>query len=121
MINNILSDPSAFCLTYGCGALSIGRPWGVKTGTSEPYEDSHAIGETWTYGYTPDLVTGVWNGNADNSPIHNILSTSISYRAVHDFMTEALAGTPPSNFERPPGLSSVEKCTPSGLKANASS
>jgi len=118
MINNILSDPNAFCITYGCGSLSIGRPWGVKTGTSEPYVNSRAIGETWTYGYTPDLVTGVWAGNADNSPVYNILSTSISYRAVRDFMQEALANTPVSQFQRPPGLSDIETCTPSGLKAN---
>ena len=98
MINNILSDPNDFCITYGCGALSIGRTWGVKTGTSEPYEDSSAIGETWTYGYTPDLVTGVWAGNSDNSPMFNITSTSISYRAVRDFMIEALVDTPASNF-----------------------
>jgi membrane peptidoglycan carboxypeptidase len=118
-ITSILTDPSAFCITYGCGALSIGRPWGVKTGTSEPFEDSHAIGETWTYGYTPDLVTGVWAGNSDNSPVHNILSTSISYRAVRDFMMDALADAPVSEFVRPPGLSTVDTCTPSGLKANA--
>ena len=117
MITSILSDPSAFCITYGCGALSIGRPWGVKTGTSEPFEDSHAIGETWTYGYTPDLVAGVWAGNSDNSPVHNITSTSISYRAVRDFMTAALADTPVSQFEKPGGLSVVDTCTPSGLKA----
>ena len=117
MITSILSDPNAFCITYGCGALSIGRPWGVKTGTSEPFENSHAIGETWTYGYTPELVTGVWAGNSDNSPVHNILSTSISYRAVRDFMEAALADTPPSNFERPGGLSFVDTCTPSGLRA----
>ncbi|MDP9238238.1 MAG: penicillin-binding protein [Chloroflexota bacterium] len=120
LITSILSDPSAFCITYGCGALSIGRPWGVKTGTSEPFEDSHAIGETWTYGYTPDLVAGVWAGNSDNSPVHNITSTSISYRAVRDFMTEALADTPVSQFEKPGGLSVVDTCTPSGLKASSS-
>jgi membrane peptidoglycan carboxypeptidase len=120
MITSILSDPSAFCITYGCGALSIGRPWGVKTGTSEPFEESHAIGETWTYGYTPDLVAGVWAGNSDNSPVHNITSTSISYRTVRDFMMAALADTPVSEFERPPGLSTVDTCTPSGLKAGDS-
>jgi hypothetical protein len=116
MIQSILSDGNNFCLTYGCGALSIGRPWGVKTGTSEPYANSTAIGETWTYGFTPDLVTGVWAGNADNSPVHNILSTSISYRAVRDFMEEALVDTPPSNFVRPDGLVDVDVCEPSGLK-----
>jgi membrane peptidoglycan carboxypeptidase len=119
MINDILSDPNAFCITYGCGALSIGREWGVKTGTSEPFENSRAIGETWTYGYTPDLVAGVWAGNADNSPMYNITSTSISYRALRDFMVEALADVPARQFERPSGLKEVETCTPSGLKATA--
>jgi membrane peptidoglycan carboxypeptidase len=119
MIDSILSDPNAFCITYGCGALSIGRTWGVKTGTSEPYVNSHAIGETWTYGFTPDLVTGVWAGNSDNSPVYNILSTSISYRAVRDFMIEALANTPVSQFQRPPGLSEIDTCTPSGMLADA--
>jgi membrane peptidoglycan carboxypeptidase len=119
MITNILSDPNAFCITYGCGSLTIGRPWSVKTGTSEPFEELKAIGETWTYGYTPDLVAGVWAGNSDNSPMFNITSTSISYRALRDFMMEALADVPASQFERPGGLTEVDTCTPSGLKANA--
>ncbi|HYM13963.1 MAG TPA: transglycosylase domain-containing protein [Dehalococcoidia bacterium] len=118
MISSILSDPNAFCLTYGCGALTIGRPWAVKTGASQPFENSTLTGDTWTYGYTPDLVTGVWAGNADNSPVHNILSSSIAYRAVRDFMKDALANTPVSQFQRPPGLSDVDTCTPSGLLAN---
>ncbi len=118
-IQNILTDPSAFCITYGCGALSIGRQWGVKTGTSEPYEESRAIGETWTYGFTPDLVAGVWAGNTGNEPMYNITSTSISYRALRDFMIEALAQTPPSTFDRPAGMVDIETCTPSGLKATA--
>jgi membrane peptidoglycan carboxypeptidase len=118
MINDILSDPNAFCITYGCGALSIGREWGVKTGTSEPYEERGAIGETWTYGYTPELVAGVWAGNSDNSPMYNITSTSISYRALRDFMVEALVDIPATTFERPSGLTEIETCTPSGLKAN---
>lgn len=120
MITNILSDPSAFCITYGCGALSIGRTWAVKTGTSEPFENSRAIGETWTYGYTPDLVAGVWAGNSDNTPMYNITSTSISYRALRDFMVEALRDTPATQFERPDGLHEVELCQPSNLKPTPS-
>ncbi|MEX2226753.1 MAG: transglycosylase domain-containing protein [Dehalococcoidia bacterium] len=119
MINDILSDPNAFCITYGCGSLSIGRPWGVKTGTSEPFENSRAIGETWTYGYTPELVAGVWAGNSDNSPMFNITSTSISYRALRDFMVAALEEVPASDFTRPPGLKEVEVCIPSGMKPDA--
>jgi membrane peptidoglycan carboxypeptidase len=118
MITSILSDPNAHCLTYGCGGLSIGRPAGIKTGTSEPYEDSRAIGETWTFGYTPELVAGVWAGNSDNSPMYNITSTSISYRSLRDFMIAALADVPPSNFTRPEGVVEMDTCTPSGMKAD---
>ncbi len=41
LITSIISDGNNQCITFGvCGALSLpGRPAGVKTGTSEPFED----------------------------------------------------------------------------------
>jgi len=115
LISNILSDPQAQCATFGCGGLSIpGQQAAIKTGTSEPYEDSHAIGDTWAMGYTPNLVVGVWAGNADNSPMWNILSTSISWRALRDFMEAALEGQPALTFEQPPGVVKATVCFPSG-------
>ena len=115
LITSILSDPQAQCLTFGCGGLSIpGQQAAIKTGTSEPYEDSHAIGDTWAMGYTPNLVVGVWAGNADNSPMWNILSTSISWRALRDFMEAALEGKPALTFEQPPGVVKATVCFPSG-------
>jgi membrane peptidoglycan carboxypeptidase len=115
LITSILSDPQAQCATFGCGGLSIpGRQAAIKTGTSEPYENSRAIGDTWALGYTPDLVAGVWAGNADNSPMWNITSTSISWRALRDFMAAALEGTPALTFEQPPGVVKATVCVPSG-------
>ena len=115
LISNILSDPQAQCLTFGCGGLSIpGQQAAIKTGTSEPYEESHAIGDTWAMGYTPNLVAGVWAGNADNSPMWNILSTSISWRALRDFMEAALEGKPALTFEQPSGVVKATVCFPSG-------
>jgi membrane peptidoglycan carboxypeptidase len=115
LITSILTDPQAQCLTFGCGGLSIpGQQAAIKTGTSEPYEDSHAIGDTWAMGYTPNLVVGVWAGNADNSPMWNILSTSISWRALRDFMEAALEGKPALTFEQPPGVVKATVCFPSG-------
>jgi membrane peptidoglycan carboxypeptidase len=35
----------------------------AKTGTTDNFTDN------WTLGYTPDVVVGVWTGNADNSPM----------------------------------------------------
>lgn len=37
--------------------------YAVKTGTSRDFHDS------WTVGYTPDFVIGVWLGNAENEPL----------------------------------------------------
>lgn len=96
-VTDILSDPQATCLTFGCGGLSVpGVRTAVKTGTSEPFDpkgpNAGKIGETWAFGYTPDLVVGVWAGNSDNAPIVNIYSTSISYRAMRDILLSAYEG-----------------------------
>jgi membrane peptidoglycan carboxypeptidase len=116
MINSILSDGSAFCLTYGCGGLSIGRPAAFKTGTSEPYETIGLIGETWTFGYTPQIVVGSWFGNADNTPMRNISSASVSYRATRDTLLAYLDDKPVEQFQNPGGLARAATCVPSGLK-----
>ncbi|MQC17847.1 MAG: penicillin-binding protein [Chloroflexi bacterium] len=119
LITSILSDGANQCVTYGvCGALALpnGYPSGAKTGTSEPFDDSRDIGETWTVGYTPELVGGVWAGNADNARIQDISSTSVSLRAWKDFMVQAIEHLelPPTPFTRPDSVVSREVCWPSG-------
>lgn len=42
-------------------AADIGKPAAGKTGTTDDYKDA------WFVGYTPEVVTGVWVGNDDNS------------------------------------------------------
>jgi penicillin-binding protein 1A len=75
---------------HGTGkAAEIGRPEAGKTGTTSDFRDA------WFVGYTPDLVAGVWFGNDDNAPMHNVSGGTLPARAWHDFMTVALAGTPP--------------------------
>jgi hypothetical protein len=44
----------------------------------------------------------------------NITSTSISWRALRDFMQAALEGVPDNGFERPEGVVSATLCVPSG-------
>ncbi|MCY4455844.1 MAG: transglycosylase domain-containing protein [Chloroflexi bacterium] len=118
LVTAILSDPETQCITFGCGTLNLpDRSSAQKTGTSEPYEDSREIGDTWAFGYTPDLVAGVWAGNADNSPMVNITSTLISWRSWQEFMIFANdhLQIPPSQFENPGGVESRELCWPSGM------
>jgi membrane peptidoglycan carboxypeptidase len=118
LITDILSDPNAQCITFGvCGALTIpGRPMAVKTGTSEPYADSFNIGDTWAIAYTPQIVVGSWFGNADNSPMFDISSTSVSWRTVRNFMVEYHQDLPVEPFTRPGGLVKASVCIPSWLK-----
>jgi membrane peptidoglycan carboxypeptidase len=115
MISDILSDPRAQCLTFGCGGLNIpGHRAGVKTGTSEPYDpkgpDAGKIGETWAFGFTPEYVVGVWAGNSNNEPIVHIYSTSIAFRAMRDMLLAAHDGRPSSAFVRPANVTSRQVC-----------
>ena len=41
------------------------RPVAAKTGTTDNFQDN------WTIGYTPDLVVGVWSGNANGAYMTN--------------------------------------------------
>ncbi|MEE8421322.1 MAG: transglycosylase domain-containing protein [Dehalococcoidia bacterium] len=124
LVTSILSNGDNQCITFGvCNALALpGRQSAAKTGTSEPFEyevgkEKREIGDTWALGYTPDLVAGVWAGNSDNSPMVNILSTSISWRTWRDFMIlahEHLA-LDPKPFTKPAtGIVERELCWPSG-------
>ena len=51
-------------ITNGTGrGANIGKPMGGKTGTTNEDRDA------WFIGYTPDIVTGVFMGNDDNTSI----------------------------------------------------
>lgn len=52
-------------MTYGTGKkAAIDRPSAGKTGTTQLDKDS------WFIGFTPELVTGVWSGNDDNTSMN---------------------------------------------------
>jgi membrane peptidoglycan carboxypeptidase len=121
LIWDILVDPNAECLVFGCGGTTIyDYPAGVKTGTSEPFNEGDRcaglIGETWGFAYSPDVVVGIWAGNSDNDCVEHLYSTSISYRAAKDGFLAAYdeidTVTP---MQRPDGVVEAEVCVPSGL------
>jgi membrane carboxypeptidase/penicillin-binding protein len=110
LISDILNDNTARAPAFGEGSvLRLSRPAAVKTGTTTDYRDN------WTVGYTPDLVTGVWVGNADGAPMQNISGVSGAGPIWHDFMEAAHRGKPVTWFARPEGLRSVQVCALSGL------
>jgi len=110
LITDILSDNSARMLTFGeYSPLRLSRPAAVKTGTTSDFRDN------WTVGYTPDLVAGVWVGNADNDPMHQVSGVTGAGPIWHDFVEEVLKDAPGQPFPRPEGLVETEVCEPTGL------
>uniref|UniRef100_UPI0010463B26 transglycosylase domain-containing protein n=1 Tax=Pseudonocardia dioxanivorans TaxID=240495 RepID=UPI0010463B26 len=85
-------------------ALSGGRPVAAKTGTVQ----SSVAGQNndaWTIGYTPSLVTAVWVGTDDNSPIKNSAGRPVYGRMLpgsmwQQYMNAALKGTPVEQFSK---------------------
>ncbi|MBN1121770.1 MAG: PBP1A family penicillin-binding protein [Anaerolineae bacterium] len=110
LITDILSDNLARAPSFTTHSiLQIGRPAAVKTGTTTNFRDN------WTVGYTPNLVVGVWVGNADNSSMVNVSGISGAGPIWHHFMRAVLRGQPELTFDQPPGLVKAEVCTLSGL------
>lgn len=72
----------------GIPAQLYGRQAAGKTGTSQDYRDALFVG------FTPQLLSAVWVGNDDNSPMHDVVGGSIPARLWKDFMDRALDGQP---------------------------
>jgi len=110
LITDILSDDEARAETFGLNSpLKLSRPAAAKTGTTDDYRDS------WVIGYTPDLVTGVWVGNSDGTPMRDVVSAQAAGAIWHEYMEDALAGVPPHPFNRPANVITREVCKLSGL------
>ena len=109
LIMDILSDAGARTPAFGANSpLNLSRPAAVKTGTTDDWRDN------WTIGYTPGLVAGVWVGNNDNSPMRDVSGVTGAAPIWHDFMEEALRGTPVETLSRPDGITALEICANSG-------
>ena len=112
MMNNVLSDPTPRPPAFGRFAKYLvleDRPVAAKTGTSNDFRDA------WTIGYTPQVVVGVWVGNADNTPMKHVSGAVGAAPIFHEVMKVATQDLPSAEFYRPPGIVDVEVCWPSGL------
>ena len=67
-------------------------------------------------GYTPDLVVGVWAGNAKNEPMNHVSGVTGAAPIWHDVMEELLKGAPAREFVELEGMVRMEVCADSGLK-----
>jgi penicillin-binding protein 1A len=81
-------------IQYGTGrAAVINHPAAGKTGTSSDYRDA------WFVGFTPEVTTGVWVGNDDNSPTWGITGGALPANIWRAYMSELLAGREKGDFE----------------------
>ena len=81
LLTHVLSDNNARAAVFGSNsALRLSRPAAAKTGTTTDYKD------VWTVGYTPQIVTGVWVGNNDNTPMEGVSSSRGAAPIWHNVM-----------------------------------
>ncbi len=112
LMSSILSDNNARTPSFGANSvLNLPFSAAVKTGTTNDFRDN------WTIGYTPDLVVGVWVGNADYTPMVHTTGVSGAAPIWAQFMTDAiqkLTGGNPTPFYKPAGVVDRIVCAVSG-------
>jgi penicillin-binding protein 1A len=93
-------------------ARELGRPAAGKTGTSTNYRDA------WFFGFTPDLLCGVWVGRDDFKPVaHDATGGQVALPIWLSYMREAEKGRPVRDFAVPPGVVFARADPDKGLPA----
>ena len=111
LITTSLSEDENRHFTFARGGdLVIDRPAAAKTGTTQFLQD------TWTIGYTPDLVAGIWVGNSDGEEMRQIAGLVSAGSIWHTFMIDAhrYLQLPPRDFTPPPGVAYGPVCGDDG-------
>lgn len=115
LITDMLSDNDARAPVFGAQSQLVLttndgriRPAAAKTGTTNDIRD------VLTVGYTPQLVTGVWVGNTDNSQMESLSGLSGAAPIWNRVMRAAHVGQPIRNFEPPTGATKFEVCADTG-------
>jgi membrane peptidoglycan carboxypeptidase len=99
----------------GHAASVPGHEVAGKTGTSADYRDA------WFIGFSPNLVTGVWVGNDDNSPMNKVTGGLLPAQIWNGVMNVALQSQPDTAlpraepvFQTPLMAQSPDQVTPQG-------
>ncbi|GAC1647040.1 MAG: hypothetical protein NVS4B12_14500 [Ktedonobacteraceae bacterium] len=92
LMTSILTDENARAAEFGNDHVLSFNDWdptyqvhqvAAKTGTTDNFVDN------WTMGYTPNVVVGVWSGNADNSPLINSVGVTGAAPIWHSIIERA--------------------------------
>ena len=114
LLTDILSDNLAREYMFGPGnvmELPDGRPAAVKTGTSNDWRDS------WAVGFTRDVTVGVWVGNSDGAPMQEVAGVNGAGTIWREIMDRYHAGRPILVFPSPSGISTAAICADTGALA----
>lgn len=115
IISHILSDNEARAEVFGRASSLVIPGWqiAVKTGTTNDQRDN------WTIGWNPHIMTGVWVGNNDNSPMKQVASGVTGASPIwKKIMLEALLGKPNISLEVPENVVTAEVDKLSGQAAH---
>ena len=104
-MSDILSDNVARTPIFGANSpLYIpGRQVASKSGTTNSYKDS------WAIGYTPSLVAGAWIGKNDNTAMNASVLASPLWKK---FMSEALEKYPNETFAKADPIPNYDSLPP---------
>jgi penicillin-binding protein 1B len=112
-VEKVLSPQVAFMINYmlkgvldrgtaeSARRLGFTRPAAGKTGTTNDYKDA------WFVGYTPDLLAVVWVG-FDNQSKLSLSGAQAALPIWVEFMKQATAGMPVTDFVPPAGIKIVD-------------
>lgn len=95
-------------MTYGTGKkAALGWPAAGKTGTSQLHRDA------WLVGFTSQLITGVWGGNDNNTPMDPTSGGAVA-RLWRLYMSE----TPQGGLRHPQEIATEAKAESEGEPAS---
>ena len=81
LIADVLSDNAARSPAFGAASsLRFDYPVACKTGTSTDFRDN------WCMAFTPEFTVGVWVGNFNGSPMHEVSGVTGAAPIMHDVM-----------------------------------
>jgi membrane peptidoglycan carboxypeptidase len=110
IMTDVLSDEAARWLAFGQpNILEMGRPAGVKTGTTPSQAGN------WVVGFTPSRAVGVWVGNEDGRSMQGVQALNGAAPIWQAVLRYATRDLPARGWLMPPGMSELEVCLPSGL------
>ncbi len=108
-ISDVLADQNAKAPVFGNLLSFGGRQVASKTGTTNGISNGISdVRDAWTVGYTPSLVTAIWVGNNDHSPLgKGVLAANAAVPIFKSYMNGALRSLASESFYRPPEVKTM--------------